>query len=148
MDWVYSTAPGTHTGHILQQHWQTFCQEMSREGRRKTVKVPMWQWLDRSADIVDVGRSQQYTPMINIIYRHKHGQIYRHSRHLRFISSASYRFTLLCWHQLNISILIIHCSWLGGVMVRASDMRSSGCGFDSRSGRMTASRTQQILYTK
>jgi len=25
------------------------------------------------------------------------------------------------------------CGWLGGVMVRASDLQSSGCGFDSRS---------------
>ena len=31
-----------------------------------------------------------------------------------------------------------HTNWLAGVTVRASDLRSSGCGFDSRSGRYQA----------
>ena len=40
----------------------------------------MWQKLNGPADIVDVGRGQQQTPVIDVIYGHKHTVNMRRTR--------------------------------------------------------------------
>jgi len=48
---------------------------------------------------------------------------------------------LCCINSLSIVTL-----WLGGLMVRASDLRSSGHGFDSRSGGYQATEVNSAFY--
>ena len=46
-----------------------------------------------------------------------------------------YLFWAQCAVTFSIYVTVLLFGWLGGVMVRASVLRSSSCGFDSRSGR-------------
>ena len=45
---------------------------MQRQRRGETVEILMWQRPDHSINILNVSRSEEYTPVMHIIYVYKH----------------------------------------------------------------------------